>query len=305
MAHTMFQIQSMSHFMSVMSNQIHRNNNPELPCLEELWYAGYSYTGDVNSDGNAHATDFNALGHLVGRTWCLDGESSLGVFYNYERQDSRAEEVRSHIESDSHRMRLYLISERDDFYGTFTAFGGFNDFDSTRNVSVNMISEQNLGDFDGWSSAVNFESGWTYEEDDFLVQPFMGLQWMQLTTDGFQETGGDITALALQKMNINSVRTQVGGRAKIFALEDRFSMDVEASWLHELQDYEEEYSAGLVSTPGQRFLARGVNMGNDWLNVGPSMNLSLGPVDLFLKYQASIGEEGTLHSGQWGSEMTW
>ena len=82
-------------------------------------------------------------------------------------------------------------------------------------------------------------------------------------------------------------------------------LEVEGAWVHEMGDTVADYSAALASAQSSRYVARGLDLGSDFFNIGPSLLWRYGYVNLFLEYQASIGEQGTLHTGQWGTELTW
>jgi uncharacterized protein with beta-barrel porin domain len=298
-----YQIQSMNHLMDVLMNQVGHNHAPNIPCMNEIWYSGYVSDGRVSNDGNASTTDYDSVGHIVGKSWCVGPETVSGFFYNYENQSVRSTAVRSEVETDAHRLGLYLRDQRGLLHTTFTGFTGWNNHDSTRNVRVNALSEQNTGDYNGWTTGFLYENGLTFGNDTLHAQPFGSLQYLHAETEDFSETGGAVTSLRVDEIHANSLRSKLGGRFKFFNFRKLLSFDVETAWVHEMGETAADYQVGLNNSAGN-FNVRGADLGSDWVNFSPSMNWMVGPFRSYLEYQAAFGE-ASIHSGQWGTELIW
>ncbi|MBD3672059.1 MAG: autotransporter domain-containing protein [Planctomycetaceae bacterium] len=300
-----YQIQSMSHLMDVLGNQVHHNHSPAFPCMDELWYSGYATAGQLDSDGNANSTDVDTIGHTFGKSWCLGPQTIMGAFYNYEDQQVQASKVGSKVDTDAHRIGLYLRDQRGMLHTVFTGFTGWMDSDSDRTVVVNALAEHNVGSYRGWNTGFLLEQGVTVGTDNVRVQPFFALQYLHAQAQDFTETGGSVTPLRVSDIDLNSFRTKLGSRLNMYHFRRLLSVDFEGAWVYEVGNSVADYQAGLTSTPGSQFSARGIDLGENWFQFGPSMNWMMGPFRTYVEYQAAIGEQANLHSGQWGTEFIW
>lgn len=298
-----YQIQSMNHLMDVLTNQVGHNHAPHLPCMNEIWYSGYASSGHVSNDGNASSTDYDSVGHTIGKSWCVGPKTVIGAFFNYEDQQVESSTVNSRVETEAQRIGLYLNDHRGRIHTTFIASTGWNNNDSTRNVRVNALSEQNTGEFNGWTTGFLYENGLTFGNDTLHAQPFGSLQYLHAQTEDFSETGGAVTSLRVDEIHTNSLRSKLGGRFKFFNFRKLLSLDVETAWVHEMGETAADYQVGLNNSAGN-FNVRGADLGSDWINFSPSMNLMIGPFRSYLEYQAAYGE-ASIHSGQWGTELIW
>ena len=298
-----YQIQSMNHLMGMLMNQLGHNHAEHIPCMNEIWYSGYASDGHVGHDGNASSTDYDSVGHIVGKSWCISDRTIMGAFFNTENQTIQSTDVMSRVENEAQRFGLYFRDERGIVHTSLTGFAGWNNFDSSRTVRVNNLAGQNRADYDGWTTGFLYENGVTIGNEYLHAQPFASIQYFHADSGNFTEKGGPITSLRVGDIETSSFRSKLGGRYKFFNFRKLLSLDVESAWTHEFADTSADYQAGLTSAPGS-FDARGADLGDDWLTFGPSINFMTGPLRTFVEYQAAFGE-ASIHSGQWGTELIW
>lgn len=302
---SLMQIQSANQMFNLLSNQVNHNQLCYPHCHNEFWYAGYAFGGDADDDGNAHDTHYDVVGALLGQSHCIAPQTIGGVYYNYEDQNLHATDVRSNVSGYSHRLGAYARNQAGPVHTLASGFLGWLDMESQRNVRINTISETNRADYDGFQTGLYYENGLTYTRGLVTTQPFFSLQYLHWKTNGFTETGGALTALDVDSFDVDSFRTQLGGRVSAFTLWNYVEVELEGAWIHEAADTVADYSAALVSAQNARYVARGLDLGSDFFNIGPSMLFRYGNTNLFAEYQAYIGEQGTLHTGQWGAEFVW
>jgi uncharacterized protein with beta-barrel porin domain len=299
------QVQSANQMFNLLSNQVNHNQLAYPYCHEELWYAGYAFGGNADADGNAHTTHYDVVGALIGQSKCIAPQTLGGAYYNYEDQNLHATDVDSDVYGYSHRLGLYARNQAGPLHTLASGFVGWHDMHSARNVRVNTIAETNRADFDGHQTGLYYENGLTFSRGLVSTQPFLSLQYLNWNTNDFNETGGPVTSLNVDDYEVDSFRTQLGGRMSMYTAHNFLEVQLEGSWIHEAADTVVPYSAALTSAQSTRFVARGIDLGRDFFNIGPSMLLRYGNTNLFVQYQAYIGEQGALHTGQWGAEMVW
>jgi outer membrane autotransporter protein len=288
-----------------ISDQVHHHHEPGVPCLDEIWYSGYGHIGKTQFDGNVSESDPSASGHLFGKSWCSGPETATGIFYNYERQNLRSDRVLSKIESDSHRVGMYLRNQSGMYHTLITAFGGWDKNEGQRVVNVNTISEFNESAYQSWNAGLYFEQGMTYGVEFLGVQPYTSLQILHVSTDGFTEQGGPLTSLAVNDLDVDSVRLMAGSRIKMLNHAAGIRLGVDSAAVLEAGDNDVDYQASLLSTPGLAFQAKGADLGQVFFTIGPTLDWSVGAIDMFLNYRATLGRDSAIHTGQGGAEIIW
>jgi hypothetical protein len=77
-------------------------------------------------------------------------------------------------------------------------------------------------------------------------------------------------------------------------------------WWHEfLYDTTAHYTASLAVADESSFSAAGLNLGRDWLAVGPSLEWRPADWRAFVEYQVMFNENQVFHTGAGGAEWSW
>lgn len=273
------------------------------------WAIGYGRGGQAFADGNAHGFDYSVGGSLVAIERVLSPTVRIGLFYNYTEAfvDSTAG-LLNNADVKSHHWGGFLTQLGQGDYMTLAAGFGYDSLDSTRRLRIAAIDREAMADNHGWQSSLRVEYGQIYGMEHFNLQPFVALQHIYVRQENVAETGADSLDLALGGVDLDALRTIVGGRLAAQLQSARLGMpDLEfrTFWIHELLDEAATVDAQL-SGAGSAFRVRGIDLGRDWIVLGPGINWRVGNnCRLFADYDLHFNSALAYHSGTGGVEVTW
>ncbi|HZZ26377.1 MAG TPA: autotransporter domain-containing protein [Pirellulales bacterium] len=274
------------------------------------WGMGFGMGGSAESDGNATAASFGMGGVVAGMERWADDCHLLGFYGAYVGADLNAVNGQT-ANINGGQFGGYMFA--DDGFNYYTVLGGFEfDGDSTtRNLSIDTIVTQNTSNYGDWQSFLYAERGVSFERCNYVLQPFVAVQYIFVRQNSFTESGASNTALDLQGGGdtTNSLRSMVGARLQ-YALTNRNGRrtlpEIHAMWLHEYLDADSSVTATMVPVGGSPFIVRGLDMGRDWGVVGA--NLTWEMVDgwsMFVNYDLQTNTKMTLNAGSGGLGYRW
>ncbi len=271
------------------------------------WATGFGLGGNARTDGNAAGLNYSTGGMLAGIE-AADSCNLVGFYGGY---------VNNYIgtnANDSNQINggtigSYYVTRTDQHY--VLGIGGFefDDFDSRRRITFADLTAE--GETDGWKGYYYGESGVTYGDRRFSVQPFAALQYIYVRQNGFTETGAAAANLAVPGINTHSLRGVLGSR--LFADSARwggryFSPEFRALWLHEFLETETGFNTFFseVGAGGGSFAINGLGMGRDWAVLGPGIHCDLGcNWSTYANYDLMLNDQTTFHIGSGGVQYLW
>ncbi|MEA1951470.1 MAG: autotransporter domain-containing protein [Planctomycetota bacterium] len=275
------------------------------------WTAGYGLGGRGYGDGNAHGYNFGTGGMVVGIDRRLDRQTRFGLLYGNGFASTRLEGLSDSSSIDSHVFGLYLKRRNACWYSTTIADMGFDKYKSRRRIAIGAIDRSAESEHDGWQSTVYQEIGRTMGFGRGLyLQPYGALQYIHIRQEGFDETGADSLDLHVAGEDLNSIRTLLGGRLianRLLPWLGRGELAFRTHWAHELLDQ----TTGIVSTslsgggtPG--FEVRGVDLGRDWVILGPDVMWQYkSHIQLRAAYDLTFNANQAYHTGGGSVTFTW
>lgn len=274
------------------------------------WAVGYGLGGTFFSDGNTARTGVSTGGLLVGLDRTLACDTRAGLFYAYGRSSADLASLRAGINTDNHLWGGYLTREWLRSYVLAVGGVGYDQYDSRRIVGTDTFAESFRSNHGGWQGLVYGEYGLNLQTCALAVQPYFGLRYVHLRQEGFTERPTGLTTLAVEPVDLDSLRTQLGLRAGFrrpcgggqALLEGR------AAWVHELLDQTAAiYYASLAAAPGAgSFAAQGVDLGRDfaWLGVGLGWQITE-TLQIRGDYDLMFNDLHTLHTGSAAIVFQW
>ena len=273
---------------------------------------GYGLGGRALSDGNARGFGLSTGGTTAIVQRQLDDFTDLGLVFDYGRSYLNLSGLAQYSNIDNYRWAGYLV--RSAYGGHWTLAGslGCDHYDTTRIVDFGTGAGRILrtagASHQGWQGGAYLERGWNVNVwRNTILQPFVALQYLHLRENGIAETGADSINTASGGCSLDSLRTRVGGVLDLYEF-SRGTVSFETVWAHELLDE----TAGLIDTRltgaggPATFAVRGVDLGRDWVSLGPRAELRLSPRSkLFGSYDLSFNASQSLHTGSGGLEVAW
>lgn len=273
------------------------------------WAIGYGLGGQARSDGNAHGVDYSTGGTLVAIERPLEATGRWGAFYGYGGARVTTQTVDQLADVDSHQFGAFVSNETDDDYCTLAGSMGYDNYRARRYLDFDAPIAA-LGDHHGWQSAAYLERGRSFRGQRWSLQPYGALQYIYLRQEAFVESRADELNLDVDGSNLNSFRGLLGSRL-VRRLGDRSTNPATLSfrtiWMHEfLQDTTGLVSTGFASGPGPSFAIRGLDLGRDWVVLGPGCTYTVRDhVSLFANYDLQFNSQQVFHVGSGGVQFAW
>jgi autotransporter-associated beta strand protein len=174
------------------------------------WLLGYGVGGQFRSDGNGGGVNFNQGGGLVGIDFGGDETGRLGFAGGSSYANVR-DDFGGRGNITSYQFGGYGLKYDDYRYILATANYGYNSYATTRNVVTSGLTQSLQANFSGTQAGASVETGLNLTAGLFHIQPLVGLQYLYLFQQPFDEYGG-AAALNVERTRSSSLRANVGAR---------------------------------------------------------------------------------------------
>lgn len=253
-----------------------------------LWAQGFGSWGSTDGNGNAASLDRDTGGFFIGAD-TLVGDWRLGVLGGYSQTSFDVNARASSGTSDNIHAGIYAGTS----WGAVNFRSGasytWNDISTSRNVGI-PTPQLLEADYDAGTAQVFGELGYGLSFGAVDFEPFAGLAYVNLHTDGFTETGGP-AALMSGSDSTDATYTTLGLRASTTFDTDSFTTTLRGmlGWRHAFGDITPT-TAYQFAAGGSPFTVSGVPIAENAL----VMDVGL---DMALTDAASIG---VFYSAQFG-----
>lgn len=279
------------------------------------------WTGGIYGQGSGGVadSDANALGFTLstgGTTILLERDlgrhTDVGFVFDYANTRVALDGSSDHSDFDNYRWASYLRHDLAAGWWTVAAHLGYDDYETNRRIAFgaggNQIARTATADHRGWQAGTYVERGWNWNVlDGVLLQPLVALQYLHYDQADFAESGAGSISIASPGTNLDSLRTRLGAAVDLMDYTHGM-LSFEAIWNHELLSR----TTGLVDNrlPGaagtSAFTVRGVDLGRDWVTLGPYANLRLtSNAGIYGGYSLNFNQHQTFHTGGGGLTITW
>lgn len=280
------------------------------PCVpaRNLWGEYYRVDGSAEYDGNAFGGDNKINGVICGADKYVTPDLLFGGFFAYGDSTFSVNGLDDRAKTDAWKFGLYFVKNQRAGYLLGNVNYGYDEYDVTRHINFLDRTHNGRTDGDQWSARI--EKGFNYAVGRTMFQPFGAFQFITLDTDGFQETGAGSTALRVDESTYESYRSEFGGRAvwnRTYSDDQFGSLIFKATWLHEFGDtcgtvvgqFSNPRSENYTGTVNPYSIS-GVDLGEDWCNLGVGGDFSVGNMTLFAGYDFLFNGEQNLNTGNVG-----
>lgn len=281
---------------------------PEVDCdCWQGWGFGYGLGGSASTDGNAAGLSYGMGGTLLGAEKYYE-QGRVGFFGGYQGTSLRLDGPLQTGKINGGMLGGYLYN--DDGFNYYTAITGlqFNGYNTQRLVQFDGINRTAAGSFSGWQGYAYLERGVSFRSARATLQPYAALQYIYLRQNNYTETGADSLNLSVSGIDVNSLRSLVGGRLQYDrGLEGaRLLPELRALWLHEFLDTDAVVNSFFAPIGGGSFAIQGLNLGRDWAIVGGGLRYELASGwQIYGNYDAQVNTQQVFHVGSGGVQLAW
>lgn len=255
-----------------------------------------AYGGWASYDGGS--TNANVDSNIAGFIAGVDMSAANWIFGaagGYSQSNSDIDSLASSADIDSALIALYAGTSAGPVNLRFGASYAFNQIETSRSLAFRGHSGQADADYNGGTAQVFAEAGYGFAMQQVAFEPFVGLAYVNVNTDGFTETGaanGLTGASSSSGVGYSSVGVRI---ATTMPLSGGMALKPHASvaWQYAFGDTTPETQMGLLSVPGSNFTVAGVPLAENTalIEVG---------TDLAINERASLGAS---YVGQFGDSV--
>lgn len=254
-----------------------------------FWGRAFGSWGNWDGDGNAAAFDRSIGGIFLGGDALVTDTLRLGVFGGYGASSFDAEERNSSGSADTWHLGVYGGAELGKLGLRFGGAYAWHDVETARSAAFTGFSDSLLGGYDARTGQVFGEVGYRFDHGAVRFEPFAGLAYVNLHTDGYAEAGGE-AALTGGSRSMDTTFTTIGVRAEteISLGGATTRLGGMAGWRHAFGDVTPFTTHAF--TGGDSFTVSGVPIAKDAfvLDLGVAMNLTPDAV-LGVSYSSQFG----------------
>ncbi|KFC72719.1 Outer membrane autotransporter barrel domain-containing protein [Bosea sp. LC85] len=202
-----------------------------------VWGQGFGSWGRNEAQGGVSKLSRSSGGFLLGADASVFDTWRVGLYSGYSRSTFEAKGRISSGNSDNYHLGLYGGGQWGAFGLRAGAAYSWHDLSIDRAVSFTGFSDRLRSDYNAATAQVFGELGYRIDAGRVALEPFAGLAYVNLQSDGFTERGGT-AALAGRSSDMSTAFTTLGMRAstnvtvKGMALELRGAL----AWRHAFGD---------------------------------------------------------------------
>ncbi|WP_436095183.1 autotransporter outer membrane beta-barrel domain-containing protein [Bosea sp. LjRoot237] len=260
-----------------------------------VWGQGYGYWGKTDSDGNASKLTRSSSGLLLGADAAVFDNLRFGVIAGYSRSEFDVNARLSSGESDNYHLGLYGGGQWGALGLRLGASYTWHAIETRRAVTSAGFGSNLRADYDAGTAQVFGEVGYRVDLGQVALEPFAGLAYVNLHSDGFSETGGaaaltgqsDDTSLGYSTLGLRAAMT-----ARLAGMD--FSLRGTLGWRHAFGDVNPK--AVLAFAGSNPFSIAGLPIARDAVLAEAGLDLVLGAnATLGASYAGLLAEDAQDH----------
>jgi uncharacterized protein with beta-barrel porin domain len=247
--------------------------------------ADLSHTADT-----AHA-DYTTGGVTAGADYRVCDNFAVGALFAYNHTDADLDNNGSSTRDDSYSPGIYATYANHGWFANALAAYNYNSYRETRQMPAFGTAAN--GSPDGNQADANFDGGYEFHSGPWTYGPTLGLQYVHLEVNSFNETGAGAFDLGVKEQDDDSLRSHAGVAVRYQATWNKviFTPHFSASYQHEFMDNSDGITSQFLAGGGGSFTVQGENEDRDSglfdLGLDTQCNRAL---SVFVDYQAQAGQ---------------
>ena len=262
--------------------------------------------GDTEQTATEDGSDFYNVGFTVGLDYRVLDNLILGLAGGYSHLDldfDRNINVGGgNVEADSYGLTAYGTYYIGGFYVDGMFNYGWTNFDLTRNILINsnnpgvpVIARTAVADPDGDQWTLSLQTGYNFDHGGLSYGPYARINYRQVQTDNYIESGAGGLNLAIQEQTAISLQSIFGAQVS-YNWSQSFGVLVpflRFDWHHEFKDNSRALVGQYVNDPrGTSLVAFSSGPDEDYfvLNTGISGVFANG-IQAYFNYNSILGHD--------------
>lgn len=255
--------------------------------------------GDKDATNREQGFYFVAGGGTAGVDYRFTDDLILGVALSYTHSSADINFNFGETITDGFGLSFYGTYYVGNFYLDGHAGFEWNEYQTERRILYTTVDRTARGKPSGQQYTANLGGGYDFRIGPATLTPYARGEYVHIDIDSFTETGAVGLNLFIERQDIDSFQTALGGRAA-YAMNAPFgvvSPQVSLEWRHEFLNNSRSVTAKYAVDPFNTFFVIPTdNPDRDYLAlaVGVSAVFSKG-MSAFLNYETALGLRGVTH----------
>lgn len=281
---------------------------PPAPAVSGItvWAQGFGGWTSLDGNGNASGVD-ETIGGIISGADIAVGDWRIGAALGYSQSNASISNLASSTDVNSMLVALYAGTAAGPFNVRLGATYAFNQIDASRTIAFPGFLEQASAQYDGGTAQVFAEVGYGFAVQALALEPFAGLAWVHLDTDGFTETGAASSGLTGSSSSADVGYGSLGLRAATtLALPGGMVLTphVSAAWQYAFGDLDPAAQLAFTALPGSNFSVAGVPLAENTALVEAGLDLHLtSQARIGVSYVGQLADSATVNAFQ--ANFTW
>jgi outer membrane autotransporter protein len=273
-----------------------------------LWSQGYGIGGTLGSNGTAGGLGYGVGGTLLGIDRWLDENLLIGGWGGFAYSNITDNSVPQAAVVNAYPVGVHLLLRQEGWYLLNIDSYNRSNYGVTRQIGPPGLSVTANGNTFSTQFTHYTELGAALGSEMTQVQPFVGVQYIQLNQRPFTEGGAGPLDLAVYGQFPNSLRSSVGAR---LATQRQWGNTIlipsaTARYLHEFQGATNFITSSFVGAPNVVFATQGNSPGTNlgWFSLGATILLGE-RTSLYGGYDLQVAERYIAHMGSGTLQYRW
>lgn len=262
------------------------------------WGHVFGAWSEWDSDGNAAALNRDAGGFFLGGDMVVGENWRLGLLAGYGHSGFAIDDRASSGSADSYHLGVYAGTEIDQWGLRLGGAYSWHDIETDRTATMPGFSDALSARYGAATAQFFGEAGYRIDTDTASFEPFANLAYVNVSTDGFTESGG-AAALTGSSSTENMAFTTLGLRAETTLQLGGTVVRAHGTlgWRHAFGDVTP--TTDLAFAGGDAFTIAGVPIAQDAAVIEAGLDLALSPSASFgVAYNGQIGSGVQEHQVQ-------
>ncbi|NND68428.1 MAG: autotransporter outer membrane beta-barrel domain-containing protein [Halioglobus sp.] len=277
----------------------------------------YGY-GDKDATGNENAFDFEGYEVSAGLDYRLNDQWVVGGVLGYVEREVDFQQIDSFVvdggvETDGYSIAPFVLYQAGDYFATASVGYQEVSFETNRfikypslNPDVFGTNSRSVSDTDSATLSVFVSGGYTFYFGGFIVEPFVSVNYLDITVDAFSEQDlfGESTDLRVEEQEFESLEGSLGAKF-IYAFSTEWGVItpyVDVEWRLQFEDdsriIEASYNevAGIADDASVKFQVETDELDDEYftISLGAAMAFAQGWQG-FVSYRTIEDQENYSH----------
>jgi outer membrane autotransporter protein len=269
-----------------------------------MWLQPLGARGDLEGDGNAVSLARSTAGVFGGLDATFNSDWRLGVAGGYTQSWFDADELSSSGSSNNYHLAVFGSRRFGALGLRLGAARSWQQLKIARDVFYSGFADSESAEYTARTTQLFGELAYGIALGRSALEPFAGLAYVNVDSDGFVEQGGAAALTGSSRFDAPIATLGLRGSAPLMT-GDRIQLSLRGGlgWRHAFGDLAPKSTLGFVAG-GEPFVARGVPIAKDALAVQAGIDVDIAPnAKLSVLYDGELAATGSDNAARVGLSL--